>query len=68
MASSSLALAPQDAGSQRMGFTHLAISVESDDAVDALAARLRAEGVPVVDGPRRGRQPRRGHRPTPPSA
>lgn len=53
MASSRLVLAPQDAGSQRLGFTHLAISVGSDGAVDALAARLRAEGVPVVDGPRR---------------
>ncbi len=40
-------------GAQRMGLTHLAISVGSEAAVDALAARLRAAGVPLLDGPRR---------------
>ena len=53
MASSTLTLAPQAAGSQRMGFTHIAISVGSDEAVDTLAARLRTQGVSVIDGPRR---------------
>ena len=53
MSSSRLELASQQPGSQRLGFTHLAISVGSDAAVDELAARLRPEGVPVVDGPRR---------------
>lgn len=40
-------------GAQRMGLTHLAISLGSEDAVDALTARLRADGAPVLDGPRR---------------
>jgi lactoylglutathione lyase len=40
-------------GAQRMGLTHLALSVGSEAAVDALASRLRAEGHPVIDGPRR---------------
>ena len=34
------------------GYAHLALSVGSIVAVDALTARLRAAGVPVVDGPR----------------
>jgi lactoylglutathione lyase len=40
-------------GAQRMGLTHLAIALGSEAAVDELTARLRAEGVPVLDGPRR---------------
>ena len=40
-------------GAQRMGLTHLAISLGAPDAVDALTTRLRAEGLPVLDGPRR---------------
>jgi lactoylglutathione lyase len=47
------ALVPQAAGAQRVGLTHLAIALGSEDAVDALTARLRAHGVPVLDGPRR---------------
>jgi lactoylglutathione lyase len=35
------------------GLAHLAIAVGSEAGVDALAAQLRAAGVPVVDGPRR---------------
>jgi lactoylglutathione lyase len=35
------------------GFAHLAVSVGSEGAVDALAERLRADGYEVVDGPRR---------------
>ncbi len=48
-------LAPQPAppGSQRMGWTHLAIAVGSEEAVDALTERLRRSGYPVIDGPRR---------------
>ena len=34
------------------GYAHLALAVGSIAAVDALTARLRAAGVPVVDGPR----------------
>jgi lactoylglutathione lyase len=37
----------------RCGYAHLAISVGSEAAVDALTDRFRADGVPVVDGPRR---------------
>jgi lactoylglutathione lyase len=40
-------------GAQRMGWTHLAISVGSDAAVDALTQRLQADGYPLLDGPRR---------------
>jgi lactoylglutathione lyase len=35
------------------GYAHLAIALASEAAVDAMAARLRADGYPVVDGPRR---------------
>lgn len=49
------ALAPLviEPGVQRMGFTHIAISVGSEQAVDALTQRLKADGFPVLDGPRR---------------
>ena len=40
-------------GAQRMGLTHFAIAVGSEQAVDDLTARLRADGHPVLDGPRR---------------
>ena len=40
-------------GAQRMGFTHIAISVGSEQGVDALTQRLKADGFPVLDGPRR---------------
>jgi lactoylglutathione lyase len=36
-----------------MGLTHVALSLGSQARVDALTARLAAEGVPVLDGPRR---------------
>ncbi len=38
---------------QYMGYTHIAISVGSEAAVDALTDWLRIEGYTVVDGPRR---------------
>jgi lactoylglutathione lyase len=34
------------------GYAHLAVTVGSPTAVDALARRLRADGVPIVSGPR----------------
>lgn len=40
-------------GAQRMGWTHLAIAVGSDAAVDALTQRLRDDGIAILDGPRR---------------
>jgi lactoylglutathione lyase len=40
-------------GVERMGLTHLAISLGSEDAVNELTERLRSDGVTVLDGPRR---------------
>ncbi len=40
-------------GAQRMGLTHLAIALGSEDVVDVVTERLRAAGAPVLDGPRR---------------
>lgn len=40
-------------GAERMGLTHLAIALDSEHDVDTLTDRLRAAGVPVLDGPRR---------------
>lgn len=34
------------------GYTHMAFSVGSKKAVDALTARLREEGYRIIDGPR----------------
>ena len=42
-----------EAGAQRMEFTHLAIAVGSERLVDALTERLKADGFPILDGPRR---------------
>ena len=53
MATSTLAPVRHDPGAQRMGLTHLAISLGSEAAVDALTSRLRLSGVSVLDGPRR---------------
>lgn len=38
---------------QFTGYIHLALSVGSEQQVDALTGRLRADGFEVVDGPRR---------------
>ncbi len=40
-------------GAQRMGLTHLAIAVGSEARVDALTQKLREDGYPILDGPRR---------------
>jgi len=40
-------------GAQRHGLTHLAVSVGSEQRVDALTRELGAAGHPVLDGPRR---------------
>jgi len=40
-------------GAQRMGFTHLAISLGSEHRVDELTATLRDAGFVVESGPRR---------------
>ena len=41
------------ADGEPLGLAHLAISLGSESAVDALTAQLKASGVPVLDGPRR---------------
>jgi lactoylglutathione lyase len=38
---------------QAQGLIHFAVSLGSEAAVDELTARLAAEGVRVLDGPRR---------------
>jgi lactoylglutathione lyase len=38
---------------QTLGYAHVALTVGDEAAVDALAARMNAEGVPLIDGPRR---------------
>ena len=38
---------------EQLGLAHVALCVGDDASVDALAARLRADGVPVDSGPRR---------------
>jgi lactoylglutathione lyase len=40
-------------GAQRMGLTHLAISMGSEQSVDNLSRRLRNDGYTILDGPRR---------------
>lgn len=42
-----------EAGAQRMGLTHFAVSLGSEQSVDALTRRLKDDGHPVLDGPRR---------------
>jgi lactoylglutathione lyase len=37
----------------QLGLAHVAISVGNEAAVDALAARFSADGLPPLDGPRR---------------
>ena len=53
MKTSSVTLVAPPPGVQALGLTHLAISVGSEDSVDALANRLQNDGVAVLDGPRR---------------
>lgn len=40
-------------GAQRMGLTHFAMSVGSEQEVDALTQRLKNDGYALLDGPRR---------------
>ena len=53
MTTTSLSLVELAPGAQRLGLTHLAISVGSERLVDELTRRLRNDGIVVVDGPRR---------------
>jgi lactoylglutathione lyase len=53
MKTTSVPLFAAPPGTQPFGLTHLAISVGSAELVDALAERLKNDGVRIVDGPRR---------------
>ena len=53
MATTRLSPARHAPGTERMGLTHLAISLGSESAVDELTKKLRSAGVTVLDGPRR---------------
>ncbi|WP_129642397.1 VOC family protein [Peristeroidobacter agariperforans] len=53
MKSTTLSPVVIEAGAQRMGLTHFAMSVGSEERVDALTQRLKRDGYPVLDGPRR---------------
>jgi lactoylglutathione lyase len=53
MTTTSLPLVDLAPGAQRLGLTHLAISVGSERLVDELTQRLRNDGIMVIDGPRR---------------
>ena len=53
MRTTSLRPVRHESGAQRMGLTHLALSVGSEQVVDELTERLRVAGYPVLDGPRR---------------
>ncbi len=53
MTTTTLAVAPQAPGSQRMGLTHFALQLDSESAVDRVTAEIRAAGHEVLDGPRR---------------
>jgi len=53
MKTTTLAPVVIEPGAQRMGLTHFAVSVGSDLLVDQLTQRLKDDGFPVLDGPRR---------------
>ncbi|MEP6886246.1 MAG: VOC family protein [Gammaproteobacteria bacterium] len=53
MKSSKLEAVKHARGAQRMGLTHLAVSVGGESGVDEVTNRLRRDGYDVVDGPRR---------------
>ena len=52
MTTTSLSLVQSPAGAERLGLTHLAISVGSERVVDELTKRLQSDGIMIVDGPR----------------
>ncbi len=53
MRTSSLQPLAHPPGAQRMGLTHLALSVGSEARVNELTHRLKSDGFAVLDGPRR---------------
>ena len=52
MAMASIPDSRDDPIAQATGLVHVAVSLGSEAAVDDLTARLAADGVPVLDGPR----------------
>jgi lactoylglutathione lyase len=53
MTTTTLPLVKIPPAAQRLGLTHLAISVGSERLVDELTMRLRNDGFTIADGPRR---------------
>jgi lactoylglutathione lyase len=53
MQSTSLSPVKLEPGAQRMGLTHLALSVGSEERVNELTVRLHNDGYRVLDRPRR---------------
>jgi len=53
MSTTTLSPVKHDAGAHRMGLTHFAVSLGSEQAVNSLVSELKQAGVPVIDGPRR---------------
>lgn len=53
MTTTTLSPVPLPPGVQRLGLTHLALSVGSERMVDELTQRLQSDGFTIVDGPRR---------------
>ncbi len=53
MQTTALPLTSAAPGAQRLGLTHLAIALGSEMQVDALTERLRQDGYPIIDDPRR---------------
>jgi lactoylglutathione lyase len=53
MTTTALPLVEIPPAAQRLGLTHLAISVGSEHVVDELTMRLRNDGFTIADGPRR---------------
>lgn len=53
MKTTTLTTVSVEPGAQRMGLTHIAISVGSEQLVDQLTQRLKDDGFPIIDGPRR---------------
>ena len=53
MQTSKLSPVVLEPGAQRMGLTHIAISVGSVEGVDEVTRRLKEDGFAILDGPRR---------------
>lgn len=53
MQTTELSPVPIEPGAQRMGYTHVAIAVGSEQLVDKLTQRIKDDGYQVLDGPRR---------------